>query len=335
LRLAELAYDLPPDRIALEPATPRDSARMLVDRPEGREDRIVADLPDLLGPDDLVVVNDTRVRAARLFGRRATGGRVELLLLEREPGGVYRALVKANKRLRPGERIGTDGELVATLLERPHADAIWRVGFEGGAGGSGVDEILDRVGHVPLPPYIKRPDRPEDRERYQTVYARETGSAAAPTAGLHLTPALLARLDVVAVTLHIGYGTFQPVECERVEDHVLHEEEFEVTEEAAARIRACRGRIVAVGTTTVRVLETLHRTGGIRAARGRTDLFLHPGKSIAVPDLLLTNLHLPDSSLLLLVAAFLGVERTKAAYAHALAHGYRFYSYGDAMLAVR
>ncbi len=339
MRLQDFAYDLPPDRIASEPATPRDAARLLVARHSGLEDRVVADLPDLLEPDDLVVINDTRVRAARLYGRRATGGRAEFLLLRREPGGAYHALVRANKRLRPGERIETDGDLVATLLERPDGGAIWRVGFEGGGDFCGdaenLEALLERVGHVPLPPYIKRPDVPRDKARYQTVYAREGGSAAAPTAGLHFTPELLKRLDPVAVTLHVGYGTFQPIDCERVEDHVMHEEEFEVTEKAAERIRSCKGRIVAVGTTTTRVLETLHRTGGVRAARGRTKLFLYPGRELEVVDVLLTNFHVPQSSLLLLVAAFIGLDRLKSAYAHALERNYRFFSYGDAMLAFR
>ncbi|MHC4731223.1 MAG: tRNA preQ1(34) S-adenosylmethionine ribosyltransferase-isomerase QueA [Planctomycetota bacterium] len=334
MRTAEFDYDLPSERIALEPVAPRDRARLLVLPAEGLRDAHVRDLPDLLEPGDVLVVNDTKVRPARVFGRRVTGGRVEFLLLEREPGGVHAALVRANKRLRPGEIVQMDGGLEARLLERPEGGAIWRIRIEGAPD---VDAVLDRVGHVPLPPYIKRPDRPEDRERYQTMFAAHGASAAAPTAGLHFTPGLVARLqargvEIVTVTLHVGYGTFQPIASERVEDHRLHAEDFAVTAEAAERITRRRGRLVAVGTTTTRVLETLAATGGVRAATGRTDLFLYPGRPFQAIDGLMTNFHLPQSSLLLLVCAFAGRERVLAAYEHALAHGYRFYSYGDAML---
>jgi S-adenosylmethionine:tRNA ribosyltransferase-isomerase len=334
VRTAEFDYDLPSERIALEPVAPRDRARLLVLPAEGLRDAHVRDLPDLLEPGDVLVVNDTKVRPARVFGRRVTGGRVEFLLLEREPGGVHAALVRANKRLRPGEIVQMDGGLEARLLERPEGGAIWRIRIEGAPD---VDAVLDRVGHVPLPPYIKRPDRPEDRERYQTMFAAHGASAAAPTAGLHFTPGLVARLqargvEIVTVTLHVGYGTFQPIASERVEDHRLHAEDFAVTAEAAERITRRRGRLVAVGTTTTRVLETLAATGGVRAATGRTDLFLYPGRPFQAIDGLMTNFHLPQSSLLLLVCAFAGRERVLAAYEHALAHGYRFYSYGDAML---
>jgi S-adenosylmethionine:tRNA ribosyltransferase-isomerase len=324
VRLDEFDYELPADRIATRPAEPRDSARLLVLDGEEPADRHVRDLPQLLAPGDLLVVNDTRVRAARLFGRRATGGKVEFLLL-RAAGGAWEVLVRANKHLRPGETIATDGGLHATLVEK--TGAVWRVRFDGD-----VEAALEEAGHVPLPPYIKRDDTPTDRERYQTIFARETGSAAAPTAGLHFTPELAAKLDVVSITLHVGYGTFQPIDAENVEDWRLHAEEFEVTEEAAARIRACTGRVIAVGTTTTRVLETLAATGGIRAARGRTDLFIYPGFEFKAIDGLLTNFHLPKSSLLLLVCAFGGTERVLAAYRHAVVAGYRFYSYGDAML---
>ncbi len=336
MRTADFDYDLPAERIALEPATPRDSARLLVLPAEGLRDARVRDLPDFLEAGDVLVVNDTRVRPARVFGHRATGGRVEFLLLEREPSGVHASLVRASKRLRPGEIVQMDGGLEARLLERPEGGAVWRIRIEGGADVD-VEAVLDRVGHVPLPPYIRRPDRLEDRERYQTIFASHGASAAAPTAGLHFTPELVARLEdrgieIVSVTLHVGYGTFQPIAAENVEDHRLHAEDFTVTPEAAERITSRRGRLVAVGTTTTRVLETLAATGGIRAATGRTDLFLYPGRPFQAVDGLLTNFHLPQSSLLLLVCAFAGRERVLAAYEHALAHGYRFYSYGDAML---
>jgi S-adenosylmethionine:tRNA ribosyltransferase-isomerase len=200
-----------------------------------------------------------------------------------------------------------------------------------------LDAALEQVGHTPLPPYIKRPDRPEDKERYQTIFAQHPGSAAAPTAGLHFTPELLDRLAersvaIARVTLHVGYGTFQPIDTERVEDHRMHAEAFEVGEEAARAILGRTGRLIAVGTTTTRVLETLARTGGIRAASGRTELYLHPGEPVTAIDGLLTNFHLPESSLLLLVCAFAGRERVLGAYRHAVSEGYRFYSYGDAML---
>jgi len=335
LRPEDFDYPLPPDRIASEPASPRDSARLLVLGPSV-EDRRVGHLPDLLRPGDLLVVNDTRVRRARLFGRRATGGRVELLLLRRTPGGDFEALARAHKRLKPGESVALEGDLSATFLERPQGGAIWRLRITGGRGGD-IEEAIERVGHVPLPPYIKRPDRPDDRDRYQTIFATHSGSAAAPTAGLHFTPELLERLEargigLARITLHVGYGTFAPVDAPRIEEHRLHAEEFEVSEEAAEAIARRKGRLVAVGTTTTRVLESLARTGGIRPARGTTDLFLYPGCPFLAVEALLTNFRLPKSSLVMLVSAFAGRERVLAAYAHALGHGYRFFSYGDAML---
>ncbi|MDH3591303.1 MAG: S-adenosylmethionine:tRNA ribosyltransferase-isomerase, partial [Planctomycetota bacterium] len=265
--LSQFDFDLPDACIAQEPVSPRDSARLLHLHGDRRDDCTVRDLPRLLRQDDLLVVNDTRVRAARLFGRRATGGRVECLFLRREPSGCFRALVRANKRLRPGEILAMDGDIAVTLVERPEADAVWRVRPDGD-----VDAALARAGHVPLPPYIRRDDRPEDRERYQTIFADKVGSAAAPTASLHFTPELADRLAIVTITLHVGYGTFQPVEAEHIEDHRLHREEYEVSESAARRIKERSGRLVAVGTTTTRVLESLARTGGIRAACGSTDL---------------------------------------------------------------
>jgi S-adenosylmethionine:tRNA ribosyltransferase-isomerase len=331
VKVKAFSFPLPQDRIAAEPVTPRDHAKLLVVG-ESLDDRHVFDLPDLLEPGDLLVVNDTRVRLARLYGRRATGGRVEMLFLRDLGEGVHEALVRANKRLHPGDTIALDGGVFATLDVRPDADAIWRVRVEGD-----LDAALHQAGHVPLPPYIKRPDTASDRDRYQTIFAREPKSAAAPTAGLHFTPELVERLgargvETATITLHVGYGTFQPVDCEEVEDHRLHEEEFEVSEEAARAINERKGRLVAVGTTTTRVLESLAATGGIRAARGKTDLFLYPGKRFHAVDLLFTNFHTPESSLLMLVCAFGGTERVMAAYRHALEHDYRFFSYGDACL---
>lgn len=324
--VSQFDYELPPGRIAERPAEPRDSARMLVLDKELRDAGVI-DLPDHLEPGDLLVVNDTKVIPARVFGRRATGGKVEFLLL-----GHGTALVRAHRHLRPGEVVEMDGGMRATLLEKE--GAVWRIRIESE---EPVEQVLQRVGHVPLPPYIKRADEPGDRESYQTLFAEHAGSAAAPTAGLHFTPRLVSRLaergvEIARVTLHVGYGTFQPVDVEEVERHHLHAEEFEVTEEAASRINGRRGRLIAVGTTTTRVLETLARSGGIRPERGRTELFLYPGRKFRAVQGLLTNFHLPKSSLLMLVCAFAGTGRVLEAYAHAVEAGYRFYSYGDAML---
>ena len=331
MRTADFDYELPPGRVAATPAEQRDQARLLVvDRAADRLfDSRVCDLPDWLAPGDLLVLNDTKVLFGRLFGRRATGGRVEILLLRREPGGVWQALVKAHRHLRPGEAVELDEGFSAGLLDRPEGGAVWRLEIKGSGD---FDRALERLGRVPLPPYLKREDTPEDRERYQTVYAREVGSAAAPTAGLHFTPGLLEKVDVAKVTLHVGYGTFKPIKAERIEDHRVEDEPFEVTEEAARAIRGRKARLEAVGTTATRVLETLARSGGIRAASGRTDLFLYPGCEFRAVEALLTNFHLPKSSLFLLVCAFAGRERMMAAYRHAIENGYRFYSYGDAML---
>ena len=336
MNLSDFDYALPPDRVALHPAEPRDSARLLVvDRRGGAPvDAQVRDLPGFLEPGDLLVVNDTKVLHARLFGRRASGGRVELLLIRREGPGTREALLRAHRSLPPGERLALDGGITATLLERTGPGPVWRVALE--CDGD-LEAAIERAGHVPLPPYIRRADLPEDRARYQTVFAARPGSAAAPTAGLHFTEGLLARLaergvGVARITLHVGYGTFQPIEVERVEEHRMHAEEFEVTAEAARAIRERKGRCVAVGTTAARVVESLAASGGIRAARGRTDLFLYPGRPFRAVEALLTNFHLPKSSLLLLVCAFAGRERVLEAYAHAIERGYRFYSYGDASL---
>jgi len=290
VKVNAFSYPIPQNRIALEPVSPRDHARLL-HVGENLRDKRVCDLPDLLRPGDLLVVNDTKVQRARLFGRRATGGRVEILFLRALEGALHEALVRANKRLRPGERVAMDGGVVATLEERPQGDAIWRVRVEGD-----LAAALAAHGHVPLPPYIKRDDTSDDRDRYQTIFAREAKSAAAPTAGLHFTPELMEKLgargiETVKITLHVGYGTFQPVDVEDVEDHTLHEEEFEVSEEAARRINERKGRLVSVGTTSTRVLESLAATGGIRAARGKTDLFLYPGKEFKAVDVLFTNFH--------------------------------------------
>jgi S-adenosylmethionine:tRNA ribosyltransferase-isomerase len=306
-----LEYELPPELIAQHPVEPRDAARLLVYRRAtgAIEHRVVAELPELLSG-ELVVVNDTRVVPARLRLRRATGAAVEVLLLEQVgPDGRWQALVRPARRLRPGERLGPV-ELVAAL-----GDGRWLVRLDG-----------EPAGDVPLPPYIHEPLA--DPARYQTVYARAPGSAAAPTAGLHFTPELLARLDPERVTLHVGLDTFRPVTAARLEEHELHGERYEVAPDAWARIAAAE-RVLAVGTTTVRVLETVARTGELA---GRTTLFVTPGFDFRRVDALLTNFHLPRSTLLALVMAFAGVEETRGLYRVAVAERYRFYSFGDAML---
>ncbi|MBP7146150.1 MAG: tRNA preQ1(34) S-adenosylmethionine ribosyltransferase-isomerase QueA [Acidobacteria bacterium] len=344
-------YELPAASIAQEPATPRDAARLLVlDRAAGgpRHAR-VRDLPELLRAGDLLVLNDTRVVPARLFARKPTGGAVELLLLERldtsAPGETWLALVGASRAPRPHVALELPDGYRAELLEPTDDEGRARVAV---AGPGPVAELLERRGLPPLPPYIRRapgdPRLAADRERYQTVYAREPGAVAAPTAGLHFTPELLDRLaargvERAALTLHVGEGTFRPVRAPDTADVRLHEESFTVPEATAAAIAAARGRggrVVAVGTTVARALES--RPDGPRGAplpgAGRTSLFIAPGFAFRHVDALLTNFHLPRSTLLMLVAAFAGRERVLAAYREAVAAGYRFYSYGDAMLAL-
>ncbi|HEX7255757.1 MAG TPA: tRNA preQ1(34) S-adenosylmethionine ribosyltransferase-isomerase QueA [Gaiellaceae bacterium] len=307
-----LEYELPPELIAQRPAERRDESRLLVyDRKSGDvRHRRFSELPEELSPGELVVVNETRVIPARLRLERPGGGEAEVLLLERVgPDGVWEALARPSRRLRPGQRLGP-----VELLE-PLGGGRWRLRLEG-----------EPAGEAPLPPYITEPL--SDPGRYQTVYARDEGSAAAPTAGLHFTPELLARLDVERVTLHVGLDTFRPVESARLEEHVIHTERYAVERAAWERIRAAE-RVLAVGTTTVRVLETL---AGNTLLQGRTGLFITPGYEFKRVDSLLTNFHLPRSTLLALVMAFAGVEETRRLYELAIGERYRFYSFGDAML---
>src|SRR5438034_4222864 len=307
MKSSMLDYDLPPELIAQRPAERRDESRLLVyERASGAiRHRSFADLPDEVG-DALVVVNDTRVVPARIRLERPRG---EVLLVERLNGDVWEGLARPTRRLRPGRRYG-DVELLEHLGE-----GRWRLRLHG-----------EPAGETPLPPYIIEPLA--DPERYQTVYARDAGSAAAPTAGLHFTEELLARLDVERVTLHVGLDTFRPVNAEDLDEHQLHGERYEVTSDAWARISAAP-RVLAVGTTTVRVLETVARGGPLS---WRTDLFVTPGFEFRRVDALLTNFHLPRSTLLALVMAFAGVEETRRLYDIAIAEKYRFYSFGDAML---
>jgi S-adenosylmethionine:tRNA ribosyltransferase-isomerase len=310
VRTDELDYDLPPELIAQRPAERRDESRLLVfDRTSGDiRHRTFRDLPDEVG-DALVVVNDTRVLPARLRLRRPGGGEAEVLLVEQLGGGEWEGLARPTRRLRPGIRLGP-----VELLEHLGRGR-WRLRLDG-----------EPDGEAPLPPYITEPLA--EPERYQTIYADTPGSAAAPTAGLHFTPELLARLDVARVTLHVGLDTFRPVTAETLDEHAIHSERYAVEPTAWERIRAA-GRVLAVGTTTTRVLESLAR--GAPPA-GRTDLFVTPGFEFRRVDALLTNFHLPRSTLLALVMAFAGVEETRRIYAEAITERYRFYSFGDAML---
>jgi len=308
---ALLDYDLPQELVAQRPVEPRDASRLLVYHREtgAIEHRRFRDLPDVLDG-ELAVVNDSRVVPARLRLRRSTGGAVEVLLVERTgANGVWEGLVRPSRRLRKGERLGP-----VRLIE-PVADGRWLLELEG-----------DPAGEAPLPPYIH--EALDDPERYQTVYARELGSAAAPTAGLHFTADLLERIEHVAITLHVGLDTFRPVTEERLEEHALHGERYEVDSEAWGRIAAA-DRVLAVGTTAVRVVETVARTGEVE---GRTTLFITPGFEFERVGALLTNFHLPRSTLLALVMAFAGLEQTLELYRVAIEERYRFYSFGDAML---
>ena len=345
MHVREFDFDLPPELIAQEPATERGAARLLsLRRDTGAITHTsVLALPDLLHAGDLIVVNNTRVFPARLLGRRVpSGGAVECLLIEQLADDVWEALMHPGQKLRRGATVVFEGAptLHGEVLERRfYGRRLLRLWTDEG---TSIDEAVDAIGHVPLPPYIKREDRAEDRDRYQTLFARERGSVAAPTAGLHFSRRLMAEIghrgiQIVEITLHIGYGTFQPVRVDRVEDHRLEPERYDIGETAASEINRAidaRRRVVAVGTTTTRALEAVARAheGRIVAGAGATDLFIVPGFQFRIVQGLLTNFHLPRSSLLMLVSAFGGRECVVAAYGAAIAERYRFYSYGDAML---
>jgi S-adenosylmethionine:tRNA ribosyltransferase-isomerase len=361
--VSDFYYELPPDLIAQEPLPERGASRLLhLSRTTGAiRDRLFRDLPWLLGKGDLVVFNNTRVFPARLYGRRGgltsqpvsphnpagrefLAGRVEVLLTKQRQSdpNEWECLVRPGRKIDVGEQLffGEQNELQAKVISRG----------EFGERCLRFEEVADldffrqveRIGHIPLPPYITREDSSRDRDRYQTVYARERGSAAAPTAGLHFTPHTLAELsqrgiETTEVTLHVGLGTFQPVRVDKVEEHKLHAESYSISPDAADRIRRARSenrRVVAVGTTTVRTLENAARESPewIRAGSGEADLFIYPGYGFRVVDALLTNFHLPESTLLMLVCALGGKENVLNAYRHAVAERYRFYSYGDCML---
>jgi len=357
MRVDLFDFDLPPECIALRPVSPRDAARLLVVHPNAAAeltDAHVYDLPDLLQPGDALVVNDTRVVPARLDGirRRETsqgeGVHVEAMLHKRVAPDRWLALARPAKRLAPGDRIAFGGDGSACLLGT--LDATVEGKGEGGEielrfdlAGAALDEAIATVGHIPLPPYIaaKRPDDAQDRADYQTMFANEEGSVAAPTAGLHFTPNLIERLaargvETHRVTLHVGAGTFLPVKADDTSDHRMHAEWGEVSDETAQALNAVKargGRIVTVGTTATRLIESAASDDGrLSAWRGETDIFITPGYRFRFIDGMLTNFHLPRSTLVMLVSALIGHETQKRAYAHAISEGYRFYSYGDACL---
>ncbi len=354
MRVDAFDFELPPERVALRPASPRDSARMLVVGAGGAlTDSRVSELPDFLRPGDALVVNDTRVIAARLDGVRVRGeafASIEATLIKRVDDCRWRALARPAKKLRVGERIrfGETSESMACLLAALNAEieekgeageVLLRFEFAGAA----LNEAIERLGSPPLPPYIAARRAPEERDRadYQTMFATEAGAVAAPTAGLHFTPSLVDRIAARAVslhrvTLHVGAGTFLPVKAEDTQDHKMHAEEGVIDEATADALNAARrsgGRIVCVGTTAARILESAaDESGRIRAFAGETSIFITPGYRFRAVDVLMTNFHLPRSTLFMLASAFSGLETMRAAYTHAIEAGYRFYSYGDACL---
>ena len=347
MRLSDFDFDLPESQIAQAPPERGTSRLLVLDRTAGswRHQRI-ADLPSLLRAGDLLVVNDSRVVPARLLGRRdPSGGQVECLLLRHRAGDEWDALLHPGQKMKPGTRarFGDGPHALELEVLSQHTFGRRTVRLRRTDGGD-VDEAIDALGHMPLPPYIKRPDSAADRERYQTIYARARGSVAAPTAGLHLTPALLAELTARGVeradlTLHVGYGTFSPIRVDEIEAHTIDPEAFEVSAGCASAIARAQDegrRIIAVGTTTTRTLESVAKQHGgrVQPDAGETSLFIHPGFHFQVLGGLLTNFHLPQSSLLVLVCAFAGRELVLEAYRDAVKAGYRFYSYGDAMLVV-
>ena len=351
MKPSDFDYALPEELIAQEPVSPRDASRLLVLPARGpAEHRAFAELDHLLAPGDLLVFNDTKVIPARLVGRKvpstgsgqASGGKVELLLCEPLEAGMgrrWRAMGQASKPIREGAALAFEGLAARVIAVEGEGFYVVELDREGAA----LEAALARAGRIPLPPYIRREPGELDRARYQTLWARAPGSAAAPTAGLHFTDALLARLDARGVrrttlTLHVGPGTFLPVRGDSIEGHRMHPERYEVPDEAAAEVAACRargGRVVAVGTTSVRTLESAFDGDRVVAGAGRTALFVRPGYAFRAVDALVTNFHLPRSTLLMLVCALGGTDRVLGAYREAVTRGYRFFSYGDAMLLFR
>lgn len=341
MRVKDFYFDLPEELIASYPLPDRDASRLMVlDRLNGTVgESQFKDLASYLRAGDLLVMNDTRVLPARLYGHRETGGRVEILLVRPVAGTAvtWSCLLRASKKFRPGQIIQLSGGMNAEIKDRLDSE-LWLVEF---SGAEPFDIWNEREGHMPLPPYLQRPDGIEDRERYQTVYSRNVGAVAAPTAGLHFTQELLECItgrgvEIAFVTLHTGLGTFQPVRVEEVENHRIHTEWYSIPEETVQAVYSARergGRIIAVGTTTTRTLEyAAGADGQITAGQGEADIFIYPGYRFKVVDTLITNFHLPESTLLMLVSAFAGSDYIRKAYAEAIRRKFRFYSYGDAMM---
>lgn len=362
MRVDLFDFELPPERIALRPAEPRDSARLLVVDPStssvatALSDRQVSELPDLLRPGDVLVVNDTKVIPARLRGiryREENTAKIEVTLHKRESGNTWRAFAKPAKRLRAGDRLRFASTTGSSVCELDHADALvlerndsGEVLMEFALSGAALDEVIHNIGEMPLPPYIagRRSADDRDSDDYQTLFAQNSGAVAAPTASLHFTPGLLDKLqsrgvEIVRVTLHVGAGTFLPVKADDTQDHVMHSEYGIVSDAAAHKLNAAKSngsRIVAAGTTSLRILESAAREDGtIEPIARDTSIFITPGYRFRAVDILLTNFHLPRSTLFMLVSSFAGLELMHAAYAHAIAQEYRFYSYGDACLLFR
>lgn len=336
MNVSDFYFDLPDELIARYPLKERSASRLLsLDGLSGAvSHRQFADLPDLLQPGDLLVFNNTRVIPARLFAKKETGGQVEVLVERLLGEHELLAHVKASKALKPGQRILLEDG--TPMLMKQREEALFHLVCESS---EPVLELLERIGHMPLPPYVDRPDESSDRERYQTVYAREAGAVAAPTAGLHFDDRIFAELESrgvesTFVTLHVGAGTFQPVRVDQIENHVMHSEVAHVpqaTVDAVNSARARGGRVVAVGTTSVRSLESASRGGVLKPFKGETDIFIYPGYRFQTVDAMVTNFHLPESTLIMLVSAFAGYQNVMAAYREAVAERYRFFSYGDAM----
>lgn len=337
MKKSDFNYQLPEALIAQKPLQERSASRMLVlGRESGTlDDRQFVELLNFLQPDDLVVFNDTKVIPARLFGQKSSGGKIEILIERIESERQALAHIKASKAPKPGSRLLLDGGVSCEMLEREQD--LFRLRFNCK---SSLLELLAEIGHIPLPPYIDRADDADDFHRYQTLFAQQAGAVAAPTAGLHFDQAMLDQLDAKGiakayVTLHVGSGTFQPVRVENLDEHIMHKEFFQVSAETVAAVEATRqrgGRVVAIGTTAVRALESASQSGRLLPGFGDTDLFITPGYQFKSVDALLTNFHLPESTLLMLISAFAGYERVMQAYQYAISERYRFFSYGDAML---
>ena len=335
--ISDFDFTLPDQLIAQHPPEVRGSSRLLVALPDmPLQDRVFGDLPDYIEAGDVLVFNNTKVMKARLFGQKESGGKIEALIERVLDNHTALAHIRSSKSPKPGTKLIFEGDICAVMVER--ADELFCLRFEGG---QTVYELLEQNGHLPLPPYIERAAGADDDTRYQTVYAKHQGAVAAPTAGLHFTDGLLGRLkakgvETAEVTLHVGAGTFQPVRVDKIEEHKMHSEWFDVPPETVAAIEAAHARgnkVWAVGTTSMRALESAAReTGRLKAGQGDTDIFITPGYRFRVIDRLITNFHLPKSTLLMLVSAFSGMEHIRAVYRHAVEHEYRFFSYGDAMV---